>query len=133
MKRPITLTILAWFLIIYSALTLVTKVFIVINPEAYKLAQDLSDNLNNQALIPVSFHLQLMHALIGSILIILAGIFILKGHRWSRVLLFVWMVSVLIITFLVTGLSIQFYLKTVITTLLTLLIFNSTSNSYFKG
>jgi hypothetical protein len=74
---------------------------------------------------------RLIFAIVAQLLV--AGIFMLKGRGWARITLIIWVSSVLIITFIVVGLSTQLYAKSIVSIFLILPLFHSGPNKYFKG
>lgn len=103
-----------------------------VKPEVYDIAKELSESLETISLLPIPFWFQVLHAYIGSVVMLIAGVFILKGNNWARVVLMVWMLSVLFITFLVAGFVFQLYTKSIFTVIFALLLYSKKSNSYFS-
>ena len=59
MSRPHSVTIIAVAAIVVGLYSLVTKIFVVISPETYRLFLDFGEAMNAQALVrlPVEVHL----------------------------------------------------------------------------
>ena len=64
---------------------------------------------------------------------VISGIFILKGQEWARITLMIWVLGVLIITFLVAGLTFQVYTKSIVAISIFLLLYQSEANKYFPA
>jgi len=132
LKRPIYITIISWFFIAYAVLSLIPKLALIIIPEAYEMAAELSASQGNYWVVHVPFWVQIMHAYIGSIVLIISGIFMLKGRAWAKNLLVIWMLSVLVITFSVAGFSFHMYAKSIVTIIIILLLYRPAAGNYFK-
>lgn len=132
-KRPWTVTIISWLLIIYALFSAIPKIFLIINPEAYEMALELNQAASNVGFIHVPYSLQLAHALVGVLVLSVSGIFMLKGRLWALIVLFVWMIGVLVLTCLVLGLSISLYAKLIVAIIVTILLTRPKTLSYFSS
>src|SRR6266404_7912081 len=81
-KRPTSVTVIAWIIIVTSVLSLVSVLFTIAmnNPMAREL----------MAKSPVPIPLQYLMSFLGLIIAITAGIFMLKGANWARMLYIGW-------------------------------------------
>ena len=79
-QRPISLSIIGWFLIVTSALSLLYMPFMLNNPIATRMYA--------QSPLPASAHLAL--GVIGGLITVACGYGILKGFNWSRFLYVGW-------------------------------------------
>jgi hypothetical protein len=133
LKRPLYVTLISWFFIIYAFLSLFPKLMLFIIPEAYDIAKDLSDSSARKEILSVPFWVQVLHAYLGSVIMVISGIFMLKGQEWARITMTIWVSGVLIITFLVVGFSFQLYTKSTIAIIIFFPLYLSEPNKYFKG
>ena len=130
--RPWAVTITSWFFIIYAVLSAIPKFFLIINPEVVTMAMEFSTASSNVGFIHVPFSFQLTHALVGVPIILISGIFMLKGRLWALVIFLLWMFGVLVLTLLVSGLSILLYAKLAVAGIVTVLLTRQTSLTYFS-
>ena len=79
-KRPLSVSIIAWLLIIFAALSAVTIPFTLGNPRAQELMA--------KSMVPVPVQYFMMFA--GVLISIVSGIFMLKGANWARMLYIIW-------------------------------------------
>ncbi|MFL9873765.1 hypothetical protein [Paraburkholderia megapolitana] len=94
MKRPISLGILGWFMIVTSAISLVELPLSLRNPLAVEML--------SRSLLPVWATLAV--GCVSALFNIVSGIGVLKGHAWSRTLY----VAVAAIGLVVSGISTPF-------------------------
>ena len=80
MQRPISLSIVGWFLIVSAAFSLISVLMLPTNPIAVKMME--------QSSLPLSAHMAI--GAIGSIVIMASGYGVLKGFNWSRFLYVGW-------------------------------------------
>ena len=132
LMRPISVSIISWLYIIYSVVTLLPKIFIVISPEAYEIVEGLMSAHENNELVSVPSWFQILFSYLASIVTMIAGILILKGYALGRSLLIIWLLSASLLTLLVAGFSLSFYLKLPLTIIFIFLLFRPKANEYFK-
>ena len=106
---------------------------LIVKPEIYDMTKDLIESLEKTAILPIPFWFQLLYSYIGSVIMLVSGIFILGGRNWARVILMVWLLSVLIITLLITGLTFPLYSKFIIAVIVLFLLYSKKSNRYFSS
>jgi|GEM_PF-6898151 len=121
-KRPRAVTIIAWFFIVYTLFSVIPKIYLIINSDAYKMALHLNEALSNGGFIYVPFSFQLAHALAGAPVILFSGIFMLKGRLWALAVFLLWIYGALVLTFLVSGLSISMYAKLIVAGIVTVIM-----------
>jgi len=132
MSRPHSVTIIAVAAIVVGLYSLVTKIFVVISPETYRLFLDFGEAVNTQALVRLPVEVHLGHGLIGSIVWIVSGVFMLRGKNWARWLALFWGLTALLLTFIVAGFSLSFYLKSVTYLLMLYLLTRRRCLAYFQ-
>ena len=79
-KRPTSITVIAWILIIMGGISLISSAVMINNP----MARDLM----RKSPIPIPF--QYAMSFVGILIMIISGIAILKGQNWARFLYVVW-------------------------------------------
>jgi hypothetical protein len=79
-KRPLSITIIAWLFIIFGVLSAVAIPFTLGNP--------MTRELMAKSMVPVPVQYFMMFA--GLLVSILAGIFMLRGANWARMLYIIW-------------------------------------------
>ena len=132
MTRPLEVTIASWFFMLWALFTVIPKVFLVMNSEAYSMALELNAALQSSALLPVPFWYQLVHAYVGVVVILVCGIFMLKGHLWAVIVFLIWMLGVLGLTLAVSRLSIALYVKAAVAAAVAILLLKPKSRAYFS-
>ena len=130
--RPHAITLIAWLAILYGVLTLGSKVFVVVSPEAFALTREVFLKLNESALVALPFAAHMAHGLVSSGVLIVAGIFMLLGHNWARLLLLIWPLTALALTFFVAGLSLSLGLKTLTYCVLAFFLRRPPSVQFFR-
>ncbi|PLX85581.1 MAG: hypothetical protein C0617_03535 [Desulfuromonas sp.] len=131
--RPLSVCIISWFTIFYALLSAAPKLFLLINPEAYRLTLEWSQAASGDGLIPVPFSFQLVHALVGVPVLLFSGVFMLKGRTWALAAFLFWIFGVLVLTFLVSGLSVSLYLKLAVAVIATVLLTREKALAFFAS
>jgi hypothetical protein len=122
-KRPVSLTIIAWVLIIFSLLGLVTLFTMQSNPAAMKAMEDMH----------VSMLFQQVWTVIGVIMNLIVAYGILKGQPWSRVLFVVWGIISLVVGFFITPMKAALVLSLVILVVIGAFLFTDKANDWFSA
>ncbi len=132
-NRPKRITIIAWISIILSLLSATPKFLLAINSEVYQQAKEILEAASKNALFNIPIELQIVHALLGSVVLITSALFMLRGRIWALYLYTFWIYTVVLMTLLVSGPSPQFISKTVFAFILCGLLFSPKSMLFFKG
>jgi hypothetical protein len=80
MKRPTSVTVIAWIILVCSVFALFGSIFTINNPMAREL----------MAKSPVPLSAQYVITFAGLLISIVSGIFMLKGANWARMLYIIW-------------------------------------------
>jgi len=133
LPRPVSVTVISAFVIFYGLYTLALKVTLVSSPEAYAMFEQLIVAYDAEATVklPLAFHLT--YSFLGSMAFLVAGVFMLMGRNWARLLLLSWGLATLALTLALAGLSLPMYLKTSTYILFLYLLLRKNSVAYFKG
>ena len=122
-KRPVSLTIIAWLLIVLSVLGLIGVFAMSSNPVvAAKLAE-------------MHMPLALVQAwsAIGTVVNLICAYGILKGQPWSRVLYVVWGVIGIVVGFYITPQKVSILISLVILVIFAAFLFSSAANVWFQA
>jgi hypothetical protein len=130
--RPHAITLIAWLAILYGVLTLGVKIFVVLSPEAFAMAREVFIKLNERPLVPLPFEAHMAHGFISSIVFVVAGVFMLLGHNWARLLFLIWPLTALALTVVVSGLSLSLGLKTLTYCVLAFFLLRTPCVRYFR-
>jgi hypothetical protein len=122
MSRPHSVTIIAVAAIVVG----------LFSPETYRLFLDFGEAMNAQALVRLPVEVHLGHGLIGSIVWIFSGAYMLRGKNWARWLALFWGLTALLLTFIVAGFSLSFYLKLATYLLMLYLLTRRRCLAYFQ-
>jgi hypothetical protein len=122
-KRPISLTIIAWVLIILSLLALVGVFTMKSNPAMMKMMDQMH----------VSILLYQAWTVLGVIIDLVVAYGILKGEPWSRVLYVVWGVIGLIVGFFITPQKAYLVLGLIVLVVISIFLFSEKANDWFSA
>ena len=131
--RPKRVTIVAWLSIIFSFISATPKFLLVFNQEVYQQSKEFVEKASENGLLDVPFELQMVHALLGSMILITSSLFILKGKLWAVYLYTFWIYGVVVLTLLITGTSPQFISKAIVACLLCGFLFSPKAMQFFRG
>lgn len=132
-ERPLIVTILSWFFILWALFSVLPKIFLLIDPETYKIALDFNQSLSKQSILHIPLWIQLAHSIAGVPVLVVAGIFMLRGSFGALVTLIFWITGVVAITFMVSGLSIALYAKLIGSSVLAILLTSRKSMVFFNS
>lgn len=123
MKRPLSLTIIAWLLIVFSLLGLASVFIVGSNPEAMKMMEQM----------PVSLEFQKAWTAVGTIINLAVAYGILKGQPWSRVLYAVWGAIGVVVGFYITPMNLVAMLGLIIFIVVCAFLFTNRANEWFSA
>ena len=89
MKRPTSITVISWILIVISVLNLVTSTVNINNPMVRELMA--------KSPLPISVQFAMLY--IGLAVTLICGVAMLGGHNWGRWLYVIWSVIGMIVGF----------------------------------
>lgn len=119
--------------IAYAAITSFPKVLLLVNRELYENTKLLVSSVSSKGLLEVPFSLQITHALIGTIVMIISSIYMLHGKRWALNLWSLWVLGVLILTLAVAGFSVHFFSKLTVAVALLAMLHSGKSKIFFRS
>jgi hypothetical protein len=119
-KRPISVTVIAWLLLVVSSLSLVAVVFDPHTPELMA---------NRLLPVPVLYFKVFVTALIY----MLSGIFMLRGARWARMLYLVWGGIVSTSSLLESVPKLELITEFLIYAIIVFFLFRPKASAYFSG
>jgi hypothetical protein len=122
-KRPLSLTIIAWFLIVFSLLGLYSVLTMGSNPVAMKMLEKM----------PVSLMFQQVWGVINCIITLICAYGILKGQPWSRVLYVVWGIIGLVVGFYITPMKYLVILSLLFLVVISAFLFSLSGNEWFAA
>ena len=123
-KRPLSLTIIAWVLVILALLELAG---IVMATTSAELAAKMAEQSN----MPLPF--QQAWTAIGAIVTLVVAYGIWKGQPWSRVLYVVWGVIGIVVGYLVGSPGYGMILGVVILVVISAFLFTNRANEWFNA
>ena len=122
-KRPLSLTIIGWFLIIISLFGLYSIFTMGSNPVAMKMLQQMH--------VPLLF--QQVWGTIGTIVTLICAYGILKGLPWSRVLYVAWGIIGLVVGFYISPIKAFLVLSLILLVVISVFLFSDKANDWFQA
>jgi len=122
-KRPLSLTIIAWVLVVLSLLALVGVFTMASNPTMLKSMQQMH--------VPLAF--EQAWTVLGVIINLIVAYGIFKGQPWSRVLYVVWGIIGLIAGFFISPMKAALVLSLVILVVISAFLFGEKANDWFSA
>jgi len=122
-KRPLSLTIIAWVLVVLSLLALVGVFTMALNPTMLKAIQQMH--------VPLAF--EQAWTVLGVIINLIVAYGIFKGQPWSRVLYVVWGIIGLIAGFFISPMKAALVLSLVILVVISAFLFGEKANDWFSA
>jgi hypothetical protein len=122
-KRPVSLTIIAWLLIVLSVLALIGTFAMQSNPEMVKMQQQMHT--------PVMF--QQAWTVVGVIVDLVVAYGILKGQPWSRVLYVVWGIIGIVVGFFILPQKAYLVFSLIVLVVVSIFLFSEKANDWFSA
>lgn len=125
MKRPLSISIIAWILIVLSGLSVFSTVYMMAsNNPTMKSAMELSK-------LPVP--VQYASMIIGIIIGISCGIGMLKGLNWSRMIYAVWAIFSMILGLVTSPMKVSMIPSLIIFAVILFFLFRPAATEWFTG
>jgi hypothetical protein len=121
-QRPVSLTIIAWFLIVSAVISAFSSLSMGSNPMAAKILA--------QSPLPMSAHIAF--ALVGALLTLVCGYGILKGYDWSRWLYIGWSVLGFVFSFLTVPIISVIVIGVFFFLVIAFFLFRPAANKWFE-
>ncbi|MBD3263869.1 MAG: hypothetical protein GF375_02050 [Candidatus Omnitrophica bacterium] len=120
-KRPVVITVIAWFLIVTGVLSVFGYLMTLDNPAAREVMS------KNPLPMPVQYALMW----IGTAVSIASGIGMLKGKAWGRLLYVVWGIIGFLVGLVASPVKVAMVPGLVIFAVIVFFLFRPNSNKYF--
>ena len=122
MKRPTSVSVIAWLLIAMSGISLLTSIVSFNNPMVRELMA--------KSLIPIP--LQFVISYVGLLITLASGIAMLKGQNWARFLYVGWGVIGFVIGILTFPMKAAMIPGVVVVAVFAFFLFRPEANTYFS-
>lgn len=122
-KRPTSVSVIAWILIIKSGMSLIMGTVILNNPKGKEIIA--------KSLLSVPLLYTILY--VGILITIVSGIGMLKGKNWARILYVVWSVINFSISFATSPMKPIFIPGVVLFGVITFFLFRPKANDYFSS
>jgi hypothetical protein len=122
-KRPLSLSIIGWFMIVTGILGLLGILFTFNNPMAARVYE--------HSPLPMSVHLGL--GLVGTLIAAICGYGVLKGFNWSRFLYVGWSLIGFAVSVLTVPVTTIIILSVVFFLVIVFFLFRPAANAWFSG
>src|SRR4051812_16536392 len=121
MKRPTSVTVIAWFLIVIALISLVTSYKALDNP--------ISQELMAKSLLPIS--VQYVMLFVGLLISLASGVAMLKGMNWGRTVYVVWSAIGFVITLATSPIKIAVIPGAVVFAIIVFFLYRPKATAYF--
>ena len=122
-KRPTSITVIAWILIVMAGISLITSAFYLNNPTAREL---MSRN-------PIPIPVQYLMTYVGLLVTLICGIAMLKGRNWARLLYVIWSIIGFVIGIATSPMKAAMIPGFVVFLIIAFFLFRPKANEYFAG
>jgi hypothetical protein len=122
-KRPVSLTIIAWLLIVFAVLGLIGVATMKSNPQMLKMIDEMH----------VSLLFEQVWGVIGAVITLVCAYGIFKGQPWSRVLYVAWGIVSLVVGFYTTPMKAVLVISLIILIVFAIFLFSARANEWFSA
>ena len=123
MKRPTSVTVIAWFLIVTSLISLAYSYFTMSNP--------LVREVMSKGLLPLSVQYIMMFA--GLVVTLVTGFAMLKGLGWGRLIYFAWSALGLVVGLATSPMKMAMIPGALLLAIFAFFLYRPKANAYFSG
>lgn len=121
-KRPTSITVISWIMIVIGVISLVSTAYTLNNPMALEI----------MAQSPMSIATQITFMYVALVVTLVCGVGFLKGKNWARILYVVWTLSALLMQVVMSQVSAAMIPSIVVFLIVVLFLFRSKANIYFS-
>jgi len=121
-KRPISITIIAWFLIVSSGFSLIISLANFNNPMVKELMA--------KSLLPLPIQYAMMY--IGLLVVLGSGIGMLKKQNWARLLYVIWIAAGFLINLFTSPIKTALIPGLLFFIIIVFFVFRPAANQYFS-
>jgi cytochrome b561 len=122
-KRPTSITVIAWILIVMGGLSLITTTVNINNP--------IAKELMSRSPIPLPIQHVMLYA--GMLVTLISGIAMLKGQNWARFLYVIWSIIGFVIAIVTSPMKATIIPGFVGFLVVAFFLFRPKANEYFSG
>lgn len=126
-KRPTSVTVIAWFLIVVAAINVVTMTF------AWKKVYQDPKVQELMAKSPLPVSVQYAMGAVGLVVMLTAGIFMLRGKNWARFLYMGWTAAGFVISFFTSPAKLMLIPGVVMYAIVVFFLMRPAANAYFES
>ncbi|RRW39870.1 hypothetical protein EGJ52_23445 [Pseudomonas luteola] len=120
-KRPTSITVIAWILIVIGVISAISTVVMTDNPMIVDLMKKS----------PIPIPLQYTITTIGLLIIIVSGIAMLNGRNWARFLYVIWSTAGLLINLSTSPEKATLFPALIFLAIVTIFLFRPKANKFF--
>lgn len=120
--RPLSISIISWFLIVTSAIALISTAVSYNNPEVIKIME--------LSAIPIT--LQFILAFVGLTITISSGVLMLKGNNIGRLLYSGWIAISFVITLITSPITYMILPGLIVSLIIIFFLFRPKASEYFS-
>ena len=120
-KRPTSVSVIAWILVVTSGISLITSTVMLNDPMAKEQM--------SKSLLPIP--LQYVMLYVGPLITLVAGLAMHKGQNWARFLYVVWGAIGCVIVFLTSPMIAGMIAGLIVFAVITFFLFRPKANEYF--
>lgn len=120
-KRPTSISVIAWFLIVSGGISAITCTMALNNP--------MVKEIMSRSLLPLSVQYVMMFT--GLVITVICGISILKGQNWSRYLYAIWSIIGYVIGLTTSPMKAALIPGVILFLVITFVLFRPKANVYF--
>ena len=122
-KRPTSVTVIAWLLIVLGGLSILTTTAVINNPTALELM--------GKSPLPIGVQFAMTYA--GLVVMIVSGVAMLKGRNWGRLLYVIWTAVSIVIGIFTTPIKAAMIPGVVVFIIACFFLFRPRANEYFAA
>ena len=122
-KRPTSVTVIAWLLIVLGALSFLTTTVAINNPAVHEVL--------GQSPLPIGVQFAMTYA--GLAVMVVCGVAMLKGRNWGRLLYVIWTAVSIVIGLFTSPMKAAMIPGVIVFAIACFFLFRPKANRYFAG
>ena len=121
-KRPTSLTVIAWILIVSDTVGMVTNTILINDPKTLEIKHKILLSITSQNI----------KEYLGCLVVIISGVAMLRRYGWSRFLYIGWFIIVLVLEMAISPMKTMMIPSTVVFLVIVFFLFRPKVNDYFS-
>lgn len=131
-KRPLSVSILAWITLIVAVVELAAAAIVLFMPTVRENLISIGFHTSKQAIIQLPLSIHYLVGGITPLLLLAAGVGVLYAKNWARFIIVMWGGLMLLFTYITTGSIVFTAQQSIVYIIIIIILFSRKAHTYFS-